>query len=79
MCSSADENGEMISTLGCETTAPGTEVTFEVYLLDDAAVLPDDGEAHPHRQARLRAGAATTPSNSSYDSLIVEGGQRFPS
>lgn len=72
----ADENGEMISTLGCETTAPGTEVTFEVYLLDDAAVLPDDGELIRTVKRDFGWGGYHTVELED-DSLIVEGGQRF--
>lgn len=72
----ADENGEMISTLGCETTAPGTEVTFEVYLLDDDAALPDDGELVRTVKRDFGWGGYHTVELGD-DSLIVEGGQRF--
>ncbi|WP_072414603.1 lectin like domain-containing protein [Collinsella phocaeensis] len=72
----ADENGEMISTLGCETTAPGTEVTFEVYLLDDDAALPDDGELVRTVKRDFGWGGYHTVELED-DSLIVEGGQRF--
>ena len=72
----ADENGEMISTLGCETTAPGTEVTFEVYLLDDEAALPDDGELVRTVKRDFGWGGYHTVELGE-DSIVVKGGQRF--
>lgn len=73
----ADENGEMVSTLGCETTAPGTTVAFEVYLLDDDAELPDDGELVCSAERTFAWGGYHTVDLGDEASFIVEGGQRF--
>ncbi|MEG1251461.1 MAG: C1 family peptidase, partial [Citrobacter sp.] len=38
------EEDQVIHSLSCETTAPDTKVTYELYLLDDQAQSPTDGK-----------------------------------
>ena len=41
---STDDEGQLLRALSCETSTPNTTVTYEVYLLNEDAETPTDGE-----------------------------------
>lgn len=72
----ADENS-LVRTLSCQTTAPNTEVTYQVYVLDDGASNPDEGTLVYETSATYEFGGYHRAEINKSDWIYVKAGQKF--
>lgn len=76
-----DEDGQTLRALSCETSMPGTTVSYEVYLLNEGATEPTDGtliateqetyEYGGYHRVNLAEPLAIAP-NSSFSVVVTE-------
>ena len=68
---------ETIRRLACETTRPNTQTTFEVYLLDEGATLPDEGVKLAEVEETFEWGGFHTVELTDEQSFTLDEGERF--
>lgn len=73
---SADD-AETVRKLTCETTRPNTQVTFDVYLLDEGATLPIDGVKLATVEQTFEWGGFHTVELVGEQAFTLNAGERF--